>query len=116
MMPVEQADDEEELDEPDVTLVATPPIVGHTFPLRIPMPTEEEIVKAAATMTHPSGACHPMLCSKEGMKYCLIDEVKAIKKIAENLIKNTKDKKELELKNLAKEMLGNYCPHCDQPH
>ena len=60
------ASDEEELDEPDVTLAATPPIVGHTIPLRIPMPTEEEIVKAAATMTHPSGACHPMLCSKEG--------------------------------------------------
>ena len=47
------ASDEEELDEPDVTLAATPPIVGHTIPLRIPMPTEEEIARAAATVTHP---------------------------------------------------------------
>ena len=72
---------EEEFDEPDVIPAVNPPIVGHTIPLRIPTPTEEEVVRAAATATHPPGPCHPVLCCKEGMKYCLIDEVNVLKKI-----------------------------------
>ena len=82
------ASNEEEFDEPDVIPAVNPPIVGHTIPLRIPTPTEEEVVRAAATATHPPGPCHPVLCCKEGMKYCLIDEVNVLKKIRKVLQKD----------------------------
>ena len=64
---------------------ATPPSIGRTVPIRIPLPTEGEVLQAATAVAHPVGPCHPKLCSKEGMKYCFIDEVHAIKKIREVL-------------------------------
>ena len=82
------ASNEEEFDDPDAVPAAIPPIVGYTTPLGISTPTEEEVMRAAVTATHPPGPCHPVLCCKEVMRYCLIDELNVLKEIRKVLRKD----------------------------
>merc|ERR1712208_78649 len=79
-LPGEDPVSNEGTEKVEATPAATPPTIGRTVPMRIPLPTEGEVLQAAAAVAHPAGPCHPNLCSKEGMKYCFIDEVHAIKK------------------------------------
>ena len=78
----------EKTDDPSVAPASTPPTVGYTNPLRISTPTEEQVMENAVTASHPPGLCHPVLCSKKGMKYCLFDEVNALREIKKGLQKN----------------------------
>ena len=79
---------EEKFDDLDAAPASIPPIVGYTSPLRISTPTEEQVMENAVTASHPPGLCHPVLCSKKGMKYCLFDEVNALREIRKGLQKN----------------------------